>query len=88
MAKGRPAGSANVKATADANPSRCPECGSTKRTAYEGTPNVQDYSGESNGQPYNKIVRRRCQCFDCGQYRIDRTFEYIPDPPARRKNNS
>lgn len=78
MAKGRPAGSANVKATADAAASRCPACGSTNRNAYEGTPNVQEYSGESNGQPYTHIVRRRCQCADCGQYRIDRTFENIP----------
>lgn len=87
--KGRPAGSQNTDATADATPSRCPSCGSTNREAYVGSKQVQEFEGTHNGTPFNRIVRRRCACSDCGQFRIDRTFEF--EPPAaepKRKNKA
>ena len=75
--KGRPKGSPNTQVIADVEPSRCPnpDCGSTERGPYLGSPNVQEFAGEINGQPYTHIVRRRCRCAACDQIRIDRTFE-------------
>ena len=72
----------NVEPVADVEPSRCPACGSTKRTAYAGTRTVQAYQGSHNGKPYDRIIRRRTQCAACLQFRIDRSFE--ADPPAKR----
>lgn len=80
---GRPAGSPNVTTTAEASPSRCPQCDSTKRGPYLSR-QEQEYSGTHDGQPYTHIVRRRCECRDCGQMRIDRTFENHPQPAAAR----
>ena len=28
--------------------------------------------------PFNRILWRRCNCLDCGQVRVDRTFEWDP----------
>jgi nitrate reductase cytochrome c-type subunit len=78
MAKGRPKGSANTEAVVDVETSRCPNCQSTRRSEYLGARNVQEFEGLAEGRPYNRIVRRRCQCLDCGQTRIDRTFEFAP----------
>lgn len=75
---GRPAGAKNITDTVDVDPSRCPSCGSTRRSAYYGEPNVQEFAGERDGQPFNRIVRRRCQCLDCEQFRIDRSYEFKP----------
>ncbi len=79
-AKGRPVGATNVRDTADAMPSACPKCGSTKRGPYLDR-HVRAYTGLMNGQPYTHIVRRRVRCADCAQMRIDRTFENWPDGP-------
>lgn len=75
--RGRPEGSPNVAAVVDVQLSRCPDCGSTARGEYMGR-TVQEFAGNYNGQPYTAIVRRRCQCSDCGQMRIDRSFEFTP----------
>jgi hypothetical protein len=72
---GRPTGSPNVDATAQASPSRCPACDSTDRGPYMGSPNVQEFGGVKDGQPYTHIVRRRCQCTACWQIRIDVSYE-------------
>lgn len=74
---GRPTGSPNVTQTAEASPSRCPVCQSSRRDRYLDR-HVQEHNGESNGQPFTHIVRRRCRCSDCGQMRIDRALEYWP----------
>lgn len=79
---GRPAGSKNIDATADAHPSQCPACGSTNRGPYLGTANVQEYGGTHEGRPHTHIIRKRTTCADCGQTRIDRTFE---NRPAEKK---
>lgn len=78
MPKGRPKGSENTSDIVNVEPSRCKTCKSTRRGAYAGTANVHEYSGEHDGNPFNRIVRRRCQCLDCGQWRFDCAFEYHP----------
>jgi len=79
MGKGRPQHAKNIDRIADVEPSRCPACGSTNRGPYVGTCLVQDYEGHTaDGRPYNRIVRRRCHCADCGQLRIDRSYEFDP----------
>jgi len=75
--RGRPKGSRNVKTTAEVVPSRCPECGSTQRAGYLDKV-VQKMAGTADGKPFNRIVRRRTRCLDCGHPRIDRSFEYVP----------
>jgi hypothetical protein len=80
---GRPAGSKNVQHVVDVQPGQCPACGSTRKE-YTGSKNEQEFEGQVNGQAYNLIIRRRCVCSDCGQTRIERTFEFAP-PAAREK---
>lgn len=74
--KGRPAGARNVEETVDVFASRCPKCGSTEREGYE-SKTVQPYATIHRGVEYSHIVRRRCRCSNCGQTRIDRTYENV-----------
>ncbi|HUX01272.1 MAG TPA: hypothetical protein VMY35_09885 [Phycisphaerae bacterium] len=63
-----------------AEETRCPTCGSTKRGRYYRT-TTQVFSGVLHGgRVYTHIVRRWCQCLNCGQHRIDRVHE-------NRRNN-
>lgn len=55
--------------------SRCRRCGSTKRTPYVGSPRVQEYAGIHDGREFTRIIRRRTTCVDCGQARLDRSYE-------------
>ena len=73
--RGRPKGSTNVAAQAIAEPSRCPICGSSRRTKYE-NPTRLDYSGQ--GLEFVAIVYRTCRCLDCGQARRDQEKVYAP----------
>ena len=73
--RGRPKGSQNVTAIAEVALSRCPACGSSRRTKYE-NPIRLDYSGA--GLEFVAIVYRTCRCLDCGQARRDQTKEYGP----------
>jgi len=83
--KGRPKGSPNVSAVVDVQASQCPGCASTRRSEYLDR-HVQEYAGTTNaGKKYNRIVRRRTRCLDCGQLRIDRAFEFEPEPPPAAK---
>jgi len=76
--KGRPKGSPNVKAIAEAVPSRCAVCNSTEATKL-GDRNIQEFEGiDSDGKPFNQIVRQRVQCDSCGQVRIDNSREFVP----------
>lgn len=79
MAKGRPKGSPNTSSQVHVLPSRCETCGSTKRGPYNGHKVISEYAGNHEGQEYTHIIRRRCQCLDCGQWRIDLSFENHPD---------
>lgn len=59
----------------DAPVSRCPKCGSTRRTRLRQT-QIQAHGGETPaGLPYTHIVRRWVECVACGQVRIDITRE-------------
>jgi hypothetical protein len=73
--RGRPRGSTNITALAEAVPSRCPRCGSSRRTKYE-NPYRRDYSG--SGLEYIAIFYRACRCLDCGQARRDQEKVYAP----------
>ena len=57
---------------------RCknPDCQSTDREKYFGTPIEFDVSGvDANGKPYNRKVMKRTRCAKCGQQRLDSFFE-------------
>lgn len=74
----RPKGSRNTTTVVTVAPSRCPCCGSTRRSEYLDR-TAQEYRGvTSEGLDYNLIVRRRTQCLDCDQMRIDRSLEFDP----------
>jgi len=79
MPRGRPKGSKQTRAVCEAQPSRCWNCRGTNRGRYLGCAYVLQHSGEHNGEPFNRIVRRRCQCTDCGMFRIDISYHF--DPP-------
>jgi len=82
-ARGRPKGSTNAEADViTVEPSRCRRCGSTRRSEYYGKAE-QAFHGVHNGRLFAHIARRRTKRVDCGQLRIDRTYENRP-----RRNNS
>ena len=72
---GRPKGSPNISAKVVVEPSRCPACGSSRRTKYENPVRV-DFSG--SGLECVAIVYRTCRCLDCGQARRDQEKVYGP----------
>jgi hypothetical protein len=72
---GRPKGSTNIAALAEVAPSRCPACGSSRRTKYENS-DRRDYGG--HGLEFVAIVYRTCRCLDCGQARRDQEKVYAP----------
>jgi hypothetical protein len=53
--------------------SRCPQCGSPRREKYYAR-RVSDIPGTIDGQPFRRIVWRRCRCLECGQVRIDKEY--------------
>jgi hypothetical protein len=58
-----------------APPTKCTKCGSAKRGPYYAR-HVQVYGGVlPDGRKYGRIVRQRCRCIQCGQVRIDRSYE-------------
>jgi len=72
---GRPKGSANITTIVEVQPSRCRNCGSSRRTKYE-NPERRDYSGA--GLEYDAIIYRTCRCLDCGQARRVQEKVYAP----------
>jgi hypothetical protein len=78
---GRPAGSrTKSRDQAEARASRCRECGSTNRTAYR-QKIEHEHGGHHHrtGEPFTHIVKRWTSCADCGQARIDITYENRPE---------
>jgi len=54
--------------------SRCPKCGSARRSEYWGRV-VQKCPGlRTDGTPHRQIVRRRCRCLEYRQVRIDKEY--------------
>ena len=93
MSKTKSKAKAKAKANithAEIKLSRCGKCNSTDHTPYN---NVREMPGDgktSDGQPYNFIVWRRTSCRQCGQTRIDRSFEYrlnktTAKPPGEKR---
>ena len=77
--QGRPPGSqTKTRVQSIGELTRCTRCQSTRRSPYKGHPFVQSISGNRNGKPFNKMVRRVTQCLDCGQHRFDVTYEFEP----------
>jgi hypothetical protein len=59
----------------DVQPSRCAKCGSTRRADYHNVTRSAHAGELPDGTTYNMVVFRRTHCLDCGQQRVDRTFE-------------
>lgn len=78
--QGRPKGAKNITTIAEVQPSRCPTCGSSKRSAYRNTV-YRDYAGA--GLAYVGMFLRSCACEECGQSRIDREKVYASDCEAK-----
>jgi hypothetical protein len=60
------------------SPSRCASCGSTRRAPYHRVTRQHFAGNTREGEPYNVIVRRHTRCLDCGQARVDRSYEFDP----------
>ena len=73
---GRPVGSKSGDLVwIDVQTARCPKCQSTDRDWY-GAVTIQEYEGaDPQGRPFNRIIKRRTRCANCGQIRIERTYE-------------
>lgn len=70
--------SASPKAKAPIVPvtvSRCPSCGSTDRLAYNCTTEQEYTGGTPEGKPCTHVVRKWTSCKQCGQRRVDRSYE-------------
>ena len=72
---GRPKGSTNTAALAEVESSRCPACGSSRRTKGENS-DRRDYSGL--GLEFIAIIYRTCRCADSGHARRDQEKEFAP----------
>ena len=85
---GRPKGATDTASEpSHSQPTRCAKCFSTNREAYGKTPHVTFYHGTSriDGKPYTRIIRRRTRCSDCGQGRVDMSYEFHPEDLPRVK---
>lgn len=73
---GRPKGAKTVERDVVEVPaSTCKRCGSTRRAPYKSAPKSVSGSGIRNGVRYNTVTWRHTSCLDCGQYRVDVTYE-------------
>lgn len=72
---GRPPGGGRSAETVVIEPSKCPKCDHTERSNYRNTV-IQDFAGIlPDGRRYHRIIRRRTECLNCHQARIDKTYE-------------
>lgn len=80
MTKQRP------KPVSEGTLTRCknPDCLSTDREKYFGTPIIHEITGvDAGGKPYNRKVMKRTRCKACGQQRLDSFFEMTQKPAAK-----
>ena len=54
---------------------RCKGCGSTDREPYTGVREMNHEGVDDDGNAFNVITWKRTQCSNCGQNRVDQTFE-------------
>lgn len=60
----------------DATKSRCKRCGSTERSRYFRTTEMESPNGKGLfGERVTHIVWRACKCLACGQHRVDKSYE-------------
>ncbi|MBX3444274.1 MAG: hypothetical protein KF774_17865 [Planctomyces sp.] len=75
---GRPRGTPNREyPLAESSPSACRRCNSTftaQRNKAASIPSI----GEHQGKRHNLVTLHRVQCAHCGQWRMDRTYEFLP----------
>lgn len=67
----------------DAKATACPTCGSTRRERYFHTVERAIAGVDRDGKPYTHVVWRRTRCTDCGQVRVDRSYENRPAAKRR-----
>ena len=72
---GRPLGAKNIETVVHVVTPACPECGSHNRTKYEGGTPQLIKGVLLDGRRYNRAIRRRTSCIDCGKPRIDEWIE-------------
>lgn len=70
----------------DVQPSKCKAvkddgeiCGSTRRADYHNVTRVYHAGELPDGTPFDTIIFRRTKCLDCGQARVDRSYEMVSD---------
>jgi len=72
---GRPRGKKTEPApVVEVELSKCPTCASTKRSNYANTRTLE-YGSVIEGRECSKVVWRNCWCLECGQHRIDKSYE-------------
>lgn len=83
-AAGRPAGSQTTKPPVATVPtSRCVKCDSTERERYFRTEEKEIAGVDPEGNAYTHVVWRWTRCSECGQVRVDRTYENRAKPARR-----
>lgn len=73
---GRPVGSKNRDYQESvALPSVCKQCNSTERETLGNPQEVESCGTRPDGTEYNTVINRRVRCTQCGQHRIEKTYE-------------
>lgn len=81
--KGRPVGAATTSVVNHVDTSTCPACGSSARTGYNGCSRV-DTGGElPDGRTYIAVWFRPCKCLECGQNRVDKSYDFSSKSDTR-----
>lgn len=76
--RGRPPGSKNRSPVADIAmvPGGCPVCESTERRVIK-ILRVRLINGVRNGQAFNQVTWRRCECLKCSQIIVTREYRNL-----------
>lgn len=77
--QGRPKGAKTVKKPESTGLlTRCNACGSTDRERYTNPRSIQQHGIAPDGSPYNQVTWRHTSCKSCGQVRVDKFYEMVP----------
>jgi hypothetical protein len=57
---------------------RCVKCQSTNLKVLRRLKDQHHNGRNLAGEPYTRVVRRRCKCDDCGQHQMKLSREYHP----------